>query len=162
MSGAAPAVSAPVEALELDATQREVLGEEIAALLAGIQSPEARAPWEALAAAVESGAVPEVLHGRLEGALEMSLQTGRARRIHGADGEQALLRLFHRTPRGSAARKATEAVNQALRTLAGQTLEGLVVTAQGPGVFRFGLTTDRCRLSLEIDRHGVSVESLEI
>lgn len=162
MSGAAPAVSAPVEALELDATQREVLGEELSALLAGIQGPEARAPWEALAAAVEAGAVPEVLHGRLEGALEMSLQTGRARRIHGADGEQALLRLFHRTPRGAAARKATEAVNQALRTLAGQTLEGMVVTAQGPGVFRLGLTTDRCRLSLEIDRHGVSVESLEI
>lgn len=162
MSGAAAPVSAPAEVLELDATQREVLGEEIAALLAGIQAPEARAPWEALAVTVEAGSVPEVLHGKLEAALEMSLQTGRARRIHGADGEQALLRLFHRTPRGSAARKATEAVNQALRSLAGQTLEGLLVTAQGPGVFRLGLTTDRCRLSLEIDRYGVSVESLEI
>ena len=160
MSGTLSAVA--VEGLELDALQREVLGEEVAALVAGLQSPQARASWEELAGAVAEGSVPEPLLPRLESALEMSLQTGRARKIHGADGEQALLRLFHRTPRGAAARRSTEAVNAALRQLAGQTLEGLLVTSQGPGVFRLGLSTDRCRLSLEIDRHGVTVESLEI
>lgn len=149
-------------ALELDATNREVLGEEIGALLDGLHAPQARAPWEALAAAVADGVVPELLLPRLESALEISLQTGRARRIHGAEGEQALLRLFHRTPRGAAARQATESVNAALRALAGQTLEELLVTSQGPGVFRLGLRTDSCRLALEIDRHGVTVESLEV
>jgi hypothetical protein len=151
-----------VEALELDALQQEVLGEEVAALLAGLHSPQARVPWEDLAAAVAEGAMPEPLLARLESALEMSLQTGRARKIHGAEGEQALLRLFHRTPRGAAARRATEAVNAALRALAGQTIEDLLVTSKGPGVFRLGLSTDRCRLALEIDRHGVTVESLEV
>jgi hypothetical protein len=150
------------EGLELDSLQREVVGEEVAALLLGLQAPPARAPWEELAAAVAEGAVPEPLLSRLESVLEMSLQTGRARKIHGAEGEQALLRLFHRTPRGAAARRSTEAVNAALKALAGQTIEGLLVTSQGPGVFRLGVSTDRCKLSLEIDRHGVTVESLEI
>lgn len=154
--------AAAVEGLDLDTFQREVLGEEIAALLAGLPNPQARFPWEDLAAAVAEGAVPEPLLPRLESVLEMSLQTGRARKIHGADGEQALLRLFHKTPRGAAARRSTEAVNAALRALAGQTLEGLVVTSQGPGVFRLGVSTDRCKLALEIDRHGVTVESLEV
>lgn len=148
--------------VSLDALQREVLGEEVAALLAGLQTPQVRAPWEDLAAAVADGGVPEPLLPRLESALEMSLQTGRARKIHGADGEQALLRLFHKTPRGGAARRSTEAVNAALRALAGQTIENLLVTSQGPGVFRLGLSTDRFRLSLEFDRHGVTVESLEV
>lgn len=156
------AASTVVEGVELDEIQREVLGEELAALRAGLQTPQARAPWEELAAAVTEGAVPEPLLPRLESALEMSLQTGRARRIHGADGEQALLRLFHRTPRGAAARRSTQAVNEALRALAGQTIEEMLVTSQGPGVFRLGLSTDRFRLSLEIDRHGVTVESLEV
>ncbi|HYU34166.1 MAG TPA: hypothetical protein VEW48_18590 [Thermoanaerobaculia bacterium] len=151
-----------VEGLELDELQREVLGEEITALLAGLHTPQARAPWGDLAVAVEGGTVPEALLPRLESVLEMSLQTGRARKIHGADGEQTLLRLFHRTPRGAAARRSTEAVNAALRTLAGQTLESLLVTSQGPGVFRLGVSTDRCKLALEFDRHGVTVESLEV
>ena len=159
---ASASATVAAEALELDALAREVLGEEITALLAGIHTPQAREPWEDLAAAVAEGAVPEPLLPRLESVLEMSLQTGRARKIHGADGEQALLRLFHRTPRGAAARRSTEAVNAALRALAGQTIESLLVTSQGPGVFRLGLSTDHYKLALEFDRHGVTVESLEV
>ena len=151
-----------LEALALDPLQQEVVGEEIDALLAGLRSPQARFPWLDLAAAVTGGSVQEPLLARLESMLEMSLQTGRARRIHGAEGEQALLRLFHRTPRGAAARRSTEAVNAALRALAGQTLESLLVTSQGPGVFRLGLATGHSKLALEIDRHGVTVESLEV
>lgn len=156
------ATAVAIEGLELDTLQREVVGEEVAALLQGLQAPPARAPWEDLAAAVAEGAVPEPLLPRLESVLEMSLQTGRARKIHGAEGEQALLKLFHRTPRGAAARRSTEAVNAALKALAGQTIEGLVVTSQGPGVFRLGVSTDHLKLALEIDRHGVTVESLEV
>jgi hypothetical protein len=155
------AVEAP-GSVPVDATQREALLEELAALIHPIQDAGARAPWEDLAAAVDAGAVEEPLLGKLEHLLEMTLQTGRARRIHGATVEQALLRLFHQTPRGAAARRATEAVNRALAALAGQTLENLLFTPQGPGVFRLGIETDRCKLALEIDRHGVTVESLEV
>jgi hypothetical protein len=98
----------------------------------------------------------------LEKILEMTLQTGRARRVHGAEAEQSLLRLFHQTPRGAAARRSTEAVNKALRHLAGQPLEEILFTSHGPGVFKLGLRTERCRLALEVDRHGVTVESLEV
>ncbi|HBL27354.1 MAG TPA: hypothetical protein DD490_11020 [Acidobacteria bacterium] len=152
----------PLETLALDAFQREVVGEEIDALLSGLRSPQARFPWLDLAAAVTGGSVPEPLLARLESMLEMSLQTGRARKIHGAEGEQALLRLFHRTPRGTAARRSTEAVNAALCALAGQTLESLLVTCRGPGVFRLGLAAGGSKMALEIDRHGVTVESLEV
>ena len=149
-------------AVSLDAAQQNVLGEELAMLAASLQDPAARAPYEKLAAAVATGEVEGEHLARLEGILEMTLQTGRVRRIHGAQSEQALLRLFHQMPGGAAARRATQAVNETLATLAGQTLEGMLFTVQGPGVFRLGISTDLCRLTLEIDRHGVTVESLEV
>jgi hypothetical protein len=149
-------------ALAVDPSQREVLLEELAMLVVSLRDAETRAPWEELAEAVDEGAVGEELLGRLEQILEMTLQTGRVRRVHGAESEQALLRLFHQTPRGAASRRATEAVNRTLASLAGQTIETMLFTSQGPGVCRLGLETDRVKLTLEIDRYGVTVESLEV
>jgi hypothetical protein len=156
-----PAATAP-GALAVDPLQREVLLEELTSLAVSLRGPQAREPWEELAAAVDAGTVEEALLGRLETVLEMTLQTGRTRRIHGAESEQALLRLFHQTPGGAAARRATQAVNETLATLVGQRIEGMLFTVQRPGGYRLGLSTERCRLSLAIDRHGVSVESLEV
>ena len=156
----APAVTAG--ALAIDPLQREILLEELATLVVSLRGSEACEPWEDLAASVDAGEVEEPLLGRLETVLEMTLQTGRARRVHGADGEQALLRLFHQTVTGAKASQATRAVNETLATLAGQRIEGALFTVQGPGVYRLGLQTDRCKLTLEIDRHGVAVESLEV
>jgi len=149
-------------ALAIDAVQREVLLEELATLVVSLRDPQTRTPWEELAAAVDAGGVEESQLGRLEQILEMTLQTGRVRRVHGAESEQALLRLFHQTPRGAAARRATEAVNRTLATLAGQTVETMLFTTQGPGVYRLGVETGSCKLTLEIDRHGITVESLEV
>ncbi len=102
-------------ALAIDPGQREVLLEELAMLVVSLRDVETRAPWEELALGVDEGAVGEELLGRLEQILEMTLQTGRVRRVHGAESEQALLRLFHQTPLGAASRRATEAVNRTLR-----------------------------------------------
>lgn len=156
------AATATLSALAIDAVQREVLLEELATLVVSLRDPQTRTPWEELAAAVDAGEVEDSLLGRLEQILEMTLQTGRVRRVHGAESEQALLRLFHQTPRGTASRRATEAVNRTLAALAGQTVETLLFTSQGPGVYRLGIATDHCKLTLEIDRHGVTVESLEV
>lgn len=148
--------------LEIDPAQQEVLLAEIEGVLATVREPGSRARYEELAGAVAAGSVAGPLLRPLEALTEMSLQTGRARKLHGPESEQALLRLFHRTPRGAAARQATESVNQALRELAGQVVEEMLFTVQAPGVYRLGLRTDRVRLALEIDRHGVTVESLEV
>jgi hypothetical protein len=156
------AVDTAAPVLAIDAVQREVLLEELATLVVSLRDPETRSPWEELAAAVDAGGVEEGMLGRLEQILEMTLQTGRVRRVHGAESEQALLRLFHQTPRGAASRRATEAVNRTLATLAGQTVETMLFTTQGPGVYRLGLETAHCKLTLEIDRHGITVESLEV
>jgi len=156
------AATATAALLELKPDQQAVLLDELEGLLASVTDRAARAPFIDLAAAVADGGVGESETPTLEKLLEMCLQTGRVRRVYGPEAEQALLRLFHQTPHGAAAKRATEAVNQALRSLAGQTLEEVLFTVQGPGVFRIGLSTDSCRLALEVNRHGVTIESLEV
>jgi hypothetical protein len=148
--------------MALDPAQRELVLEEIAALGGALRDPQARAPYEELAAAVAAGEVPPALDARLATVLEMSLSTGRARRQHGAQHEAALLRLFFQTGAGGALKRSAEAANRAVAALAGQRLESLAFTAQAPGVFRLQLDTDRCQLTLEVGRDGVAVTGLGV
>jgi hypothetical protein len=92
--------------------------------------------------------------------LELVLQTQRVRRQHGPDAEQALLRLFHRTPRGATLAQAAREVNAALEALRGQTLESLTFTPTPRG-HSLVIDTAHCSLTLAIDRAGVRVERIE-
>jgi hypothetical protein len=159
---AEPAPAAAGASLGVPAAERELVLEEIAAVAGALHDPRARAPYQELAGAVAGGEVPATLAGALQKVLEMSLATGRARRLHGAQHEAALLRLFFQTPAGEALRRSAEVANRALAALAGQRLDGLAVAAQAPGVFRLQLDTDRCQLTLEVSRDGVEVASLGI
>jgi hypothetical protein len=159
---AAGAGSQPEGALALDPGERELMIEEIAALGGALHDPEARAPYEELAVAAAAGEVPPALAARLARVLEMSLSTGRARRLHGPQHEAALSRLFFRTPAGAALRQSAEVANRALAALAGQRLEGVAVIAAAPGIHRLRVETDRCQLTLEVSRDGVEVTALEV
>jgi hypothetical protein len=165
--GAAEETTAPPAAgasslLALDPAERELLAEEIAAVAGAVQDPRARAAYHELAAAVAGGEVPEAHAAALGTVLEMSLSTGRARRLHGPQQEAALLRLFFRAPAGAALRQSAAAATRALAALAGQRLDALTVSAQAPGLFRLQLDTDRCQLTLEVSRDGVEVTGLGV
>jgi hypothetical protein len=147
--------------LAVDAAQSEVVLREIAALTAALP-PDARDRYAPLVAAVAAGEVDEALKTLLSEVLDLSLGTGRARRIHGAEGEQALLRLFRQTPNGLALARTVEAANRALSALTGQVIEGLSFTPRAPGAFRLEIATGTCQVTLEIDRSGVTVDSVGV
>jgi hypothetical protein len=136
-------------ALELEPAERELLAEEAAAFRDGLKDPQARVRYAALLAGVQDGRVAEPLLPLLEGLLELGLESGRLRRRYTAEGEQALLRVFQRTPRGRAMRATVAETNRALE-------------ARGPGAYRLALRTDRGSLTLGVGRRGVTVESLEV
>jgi hypothetical protein len=75
--------------------------------------------------------------------------------------EQALTDLFYRTERGSGLREAAREVNTALEALRGHTIEKLSVTA-APGRHTVAIDTDRCHLTLKLDRAGARIESVEV
>jgi len=170
----APGAASPAEALELDDGQRAAALEEIAALAASLSDAAARARWEELARAVSDGgagagggeAWPLDLTSeqlsRLESVLALTLETGRARRVQGPEAEQALLRLYRKTPGGAAVERLTREANQALAALAGQRVSRLSFSLQSPGTFKLEISTDACQLVVEVGRRGITVDSVGV
>jgi len=146
---------------ELGAEARSVLEEELASFADAQPSPTAAERYRALAAAVNAGDVPDELLPALETFLELALHRGRLRRQHGAEADDALGQLFFMTPGGAAARKAAHDVSRALGRLAGQTVERISVAAVIGG-HTVEIRTDRANLTVELDRGGARVKSLEV
>ncbi len=164
-SGRPSSVTMPVGAqalADIEPLQRELLGEEARGLRDAVSDRGRRAAYEELAAAVEVGSVPAHLVEAVQGLLELGLETGRFRSRYTAEGEQALLALYRRTPRGAAVQQSVAAANEALRALRGRSLQDVAFAAKGPRAYGLTLTTDSGRVSLTIERGGVWVESVEV
>jgi hypothetical protein len=139
----------------LDPAEREVLREEVERLRASLLSPEARDRLGRLGEVVATGEVPPEQVEALAGFLELALETGVARRIHGAPGEGLLAAVLSRTPRGRAVEEAARQANRALEALAGHRLRRLAFAPGLPGACRLVVETEECTLCFEIDRQGV-------
>lgn len=166
-----PAAGGPPEGLELDEGQRAAVLEEIAALAASLSDAAARARWAELARSISTGAdggeagpldLTSEQVSRLESVLALTLETGRARRVQGPEAEQALLRLYRKTPGGAAVESLTRAANQALAALAGQRVSRLSFSPQAPGTFKLEISTDACQLVVEVGRRGITVDSVGV
>ena len=142
--------------------ERQVLLGEIDAVAQQLRNAEAREVYAELRAAVEAGEVSEGLMPHLERLLEMGLETGRIRQVHTAHGEMAALRVFQRTPQGSALKATCDAANEALQSLQGHVIEGLTFSVRGPGAFTLSLETDQTTVTVHVDRHGVRVRTVEV
>lgn len=153
--------AAPAPELTLDETERAALNEEIEGFAQSLADPRLRARYGELREAAAQGAVPADLVGLLEAMLELILPTGQVRRRQGHEADVALVRLAQRLPRGAALKEAAREVNEALAILRGQTLDGISFTPTQRG-HTLSIDTDRCSLSIVIDRSGVRVERVEL
>jgi hypothetical protein len=141
--------------LHLEPAEAEVLAQEAAAFAGALTDSAASDRYARLAsAAAENGEVPDELVGALEAMLELVFEKGRP------TNRAVLQAVYRRTPRGRQQLEASREVNAALRTLRGQRLEDLRISA-GPRRHTLVVETDRCRLTLELDSAGARVASLE-
>lgn len=146
----------------LDDQERELLLDEVDAFTTTLADAESKIPYFALRQDIEAGGVSPGNVPYLENILELTLQSGRARRRQSPQAEKRLLRLFHGTPRGAAVKRAVAETNEALEALKGQVLDTVSFTPNTPGAYRLLIDTESCRVDLEITRQGVSVKGVEI
>ena len=159
----APIAVAPVPTdLKLGATEQELVAEEVRAFASLQPIGPTRQRYLDLSALVESGTVPANHLEQLGTILEIGLQSGRIRRVYGADGEVAIGRIYQRTPRGAEATAAAAAVTRALQAIQGQVVDEVRVTALGPGAYSILLDTRQCQITVRLDRAGVRVDSLAL
>lgn len=138
-----------------------VLDEELTAFADAQPSPIAAERYRDLAEAVRAGTVPDELVAALETFLELALYRGRLRRQRGPEADEALGALFFQTPGGAAARKAAHDVSRALAVLAGQSVDRISIAAVIGG-HTVEVKTDRAHLTVELDRGGARVKSVEV
>lgn len=147
--------------MQLSDPERRYLAEEVAAYLDQLRAPDARRTYGELQTAIDEGGVPDQLQEPLGRLLELSLSTGRLRRIHGPHAEMSAMRLFARCPQGRVLADTVSRVNQALEGLAGQQIEHLTFSLRGPASYGLTFETDCCRMHLVIERDGIRVHALE-
>ncbi len=158
-SGTVPGNGAVTRIGEQD---RALLLEELDGFVANLAEENARIPYLALRRDIEAGQVsPDNIPG-LENILELTLQSGRVRRLQSAVAEKRLLRLFNSTPRRAAVRQAVAETNEALASLKGQVLDTVSFAPGIPGSYRVLIDTEACRVNLEITRDGVTVKDVDI
>lgn len=149
------------EALELDEDERELVGLEVGAMLPGLKG-ERRERYQALADAVEDGAIPPDLQPQLESVLSITLQTARARQMYRAEGEKILTGLYRRTPGGRELHDHLGEINHALTSLVGHELTEAKVRMRTLGHFTVSLRTDAARITLAVRPEGVNIESVAV
>jgi len=150
------------EALKIDRLHRDILAPQLDAFVAAAPDAAARAPYEALRAALDTLNVPPALAARLGAIAELAITSGRVREAYGPGAELALWGLFQKTPRGREIAASVAALNAALKPLAGQTIESLAAIARAPGAYALTIKTDQCQLVIRFEPAGVRIESLEV
>lgn len=164
LSTPTPVVAGPpddltTEDLHLDADERELVRLELEPLVGALSGPR-RDAHAALADAVDLGQVPGALAPLLGSVVELSLQTGRARRFYTAEGEKVLTGLYRRTPQGRQASAHLADVNRALEVLVGERVEGVSVRMRTAGHVTVTVTTPGATITLSSRADGVRVEAL--
>ena len=114
-----------------------------------------------LVAEIDAGSVVDEVDA-LEQILELGLQTGRIRALYGPGGEQAILRLYRRLPRGAELDESAHEVGAALRSLEGLPLRSVELRAVGPGAFALSLSAGELELDIRLDRQGARVSSVGV
>ena len=140
--------------MKLDPAEADVLATDAASFARALADPSAQARFVRVAEAAAGGEVPDELVPAVEAMLELLFDKGRP------SNRAVLQAIFAKTPRGRTQSLAAREVNKALRTLRGQRLENVRLTA-GPSRHTLVLETDRCKLTLELDSAGARVASLE-
>jgi len=140
--------------VKLEPAEADVLASDAAAFASALSDANAQTRYLRVASAAAEGHIPDELVPAVETMLELLFDKGRP------SNRAVLQAIFAKTPRGRQQSSAAREVNKALRTLHGQRLENVRLTA-GPSRHTLVLETDRCKLTLELDSAGARVASLE-
>ena len=149
-------------ALAVRGAELEVALGEVDAVLAAVPDGEYRERLERLRAELDGGGVGvgENSATELDRLIEIALVSGRLRAVYGPGGEAAATRLYRRLPSGRESTASAREVAEVLRSLAGQPLDDVSLTVNGPGAFGLSLTVGGREIAVRLDRQGVRLHSV--
>jgi hypothetical protein len=150
----------PAAPLRLSGSELEVALGEVDAVLAMVPPGDYRERLEELRGQLVGDGPDGDGILELDRLLGIALQSGRLRAVYGPGGESAATRLYRKLPSGRELASSAGEVSDALRSLSGQVLDDVVVTANGPGAFGLALTVGGREIAIRLDRQGVRLHSV--
>jgi hypothetical protein len=142
--------------------EREYLAAEASALSEQLPVGALRDACAEMVVAVASGEIPPELEGSMGDLLTLTLETGRARVVHGRAGERALAALWRETPPGKEAVRGAENITEALTALRGLPVTGIRLTATGPASYAMSISAGDAEINLAFDRDGARLRSVNV
>jgi hypothetical protein len=124
------------DAVKVNARERAAVGPELQAFCKALGSEQARDQYAAVLDALDKGSVAGEQLARLESFLELCLTTGRVRQRQGLHAEDAIRRLFGKTPRGAAREARAGEGTKARAGRTGQTIDDVSLSLVRPGTYR--------------------------
>src|SRR5581483_10074409 len=118
--------------LSLSPQEIEILEVEAGALVEASRTAEGRERYIALLSAVQAGAVPAEAVELLGQLCTLSLESGRAVRLHGPGGARILASVYGRTPVGASQAADAAELTRNLQALVGTRVDEVRVTSAGP------------------------------
>jgi len=147
-------------ALAVRGAELEVALGEVDAVLAAVPGGEYRVRLERLRDELTGDGLGHESAGELDRLIEIALVSGRLRAVYGPGGEAAATRLYRRLPSGRESTASAREVAEVLRSLAGQPLDDVSLTVNGPGAFGLSLTVGGREIAVRLDRQGVRLHSV--
>ena len=148
--------------MKVGETERDFLVTEALALADQLPDGERRHALQEIAWAAEQGEVPEEWDGTVGELISLALETGRARSVHGPPGVRALVSLWRETPQGQETIRAITDLNEALGALKGLAIDGVRVSATGPGSYTVSIAAGDYEMRLSFDRAGIRLQSINV
>jgi hypothetical protein len=149
--------------IELKNDEMEILKQEIGVLSAGaISSKESTYLFNNLLSSINGKKIDKIQLQPFGQILELLLSTGVIRKNFSPVEEQKIFRLYLKTPQGKERKKNIDELNKSLKALQTQKIEGISFSIKSPGVYSISISTDKCELSMNVNKSGVYADKLEL
>jgi hypothetical protein len=141
---------------------RAFLVAEAEAFAAQLPDGEPRDALEVVVEASREGEVPAELEARVGSLAALSIETGRARSVHGPAGVRALTALWKDSPQGRRASEEARELEQALVALRGRSLEAVRVIPTGPGAHAITIAAGGVEVRLSVEHGGIGLRGVNV
>ena len=141
---------------------REFLVAEALALADQLPRGDQRSSYQEIAWAADQGEVPDDLGEHVGELVALSLETGRARAVHGPAGVRALVSVWRATPQARRLGEELEELNAGLSSLRGREIDGVRVAAAGPGAYSLSIGAGEVEVRITVDRAGARLRSVNV
>jgi len=117
---------------------------------------------EKIIATVQSGNLDDETVSVVEKVIKEGLESGSIYQKYGFGVESIAINLFKRLPSGSSVLEALEQVNKALQSVKDMKINRISCSIARYGVYRITLDLDGCTITLDANKDGVKISSLEL